>query len=185
MSNPYKKCPAYETSHFIIHLISENDAEGLFKCYSDVNSRPLFNSDMCMGDFNFNTIDEMKGAIIGWLGCYEREEFIRYSIVNKESNLAVGTIEMFGDDKVKTGILRLDILSEYEKETYLTEILSLCSENLLDEFSVEKIVTKAIPIAKERINSLVALGFEKYEFPDRENYYALSKYTRHLNHPLI
>ncbi|MHA7848637.1 GNAT family N-acetyltransferase [Serratia sp. D1N4] len=175
MSNPYKECPTYETSHFIIRLISENDAEGLLKCYSDVNSRPLFNSDMCMGDFNFNTIDEMKSAIIGWLGCYAREEFIRYSIVNKETSLAVGTLEMFGDDKVNTGVLRLDILSEYEREKYLTEILSLCSENFFDDFSVEKIVTKAIPIAKERINYLVALGFEKYKLPDRENYYALSK----------
>ncbi|WP_337262666.1 MULTISPECIES: GNAT family N-acetyltransferase [unclassified Serratia (in: enterobacteria)] len=178
MSNPYKECPTYETSNFIIRLISENDAEGLLKCYSDVNSRSLFNSDRCMGGFNFNTIEEMKDAIIGWLDCYEREEFIRYSIVNRDTGLAVGTIEMFAtvnDYKVSSGILRLDISSEYETEMYLTEVFAVCSKHFFDTFSVEEIVTKAIPVAEVRINSLLELGFTKYESPDREHYYVLSK----------
>ncbi|MBL5860617.1 hypothetical protein JBO49_08295 [Serratia fonticola] len=184
MSNPYKECKTYETSNFIIRLITIDDAEGLLKCYSDVNSRPYFNSDMCTGNFNFNTIEEMKNSIIGWLGCYEREEFVRFSIVSKEENLAVGTIEMFGAIgvyKVNTGILRLDILSRYENEMYLSEIFSLCLEGFFEDFEVERVITKAIPLAKERIGSLVGLGFEKYESPDREDYYALSKKTTVLN----
>ncbi len=184
MNNPYKECKTYETSNFIIRLISIDDAESLLKCYWDVNSRPHFNSDMCAGNFNFNTIEEMKNSIIGWLGCYDREEFVRFSIVNKEKNLAVGTIEMFGTVgayKVNTGVLRLDILSCYENEEYLNEIFLLCTENFFEEFGVERVITKAIPLAKGRIDSLVGLGFEKYEFPDRENYYALSKKTTILN----
>lgn len=178
MSNPYKECKTYETSNFIIRLISIDDAESLLKCYSDVKSRPHFNSDMCAGNFNFNTIEEMKNSIIGWLGCYEREEFVRFSIVNKEKNLAVGTMEMFGAVgayKVNTGVLRLDILSCYENEMYLSELFSLCSEDFFEEFDVEKIITKAVPLAKERIGALVGLGFEKYDYPEREFYYALSK----------
>ncbi len=58
----------YETSDFITRLISMDDAESLLNCYSDVNFIPHFNSDMCTGNFNFNTIEEMKNSIIGWLG---------------------------------------------------------------------------------------------------------------------
>ncbi|MFC0226304.1 GNAT family N-acetyltransferase [Serratia aquatilis] len=180
MSNIYEELKIYATANFIIRLISEDDAKSLLKCYSDINSRPLFNSDMCIGNFNFNTAEEIKSAIIAWLGCYEREEFIRFSIVDKKTNLAVGTIEMFAmvdADKVSTGVLRLDISSEYENEISLTEIITLCTEEFFDAFSVEKMVTKAIPLAKKRIASLSALGFKACNFRGNESYYSLAKKT--------
>jgi hypothetical protein len=71
MSNPYLRCPKYETTHFIIRLIAENDAEGLLRCYSDVNARPIFNSDTCTGDFFFNTLEDLQNCIRAWIGCYE------------------------------------------------------------------------------------------------------------------
>lgn len=179
MVNPYKTCHAYETQDFIIRLISENDAEDLLQCYKDVKSRIFFNSDRCISDFSFNTPDEMLNAIKGWILCYEREEFIRYSIVCKKNDIAIGTIEMFktvGSDNISTGILRLDIVSRYEKENYLYEIINLCSKCFFNNFDVSIIITKAIPEAKERVRSLTALGFEKYHHPERDNYYTLSNY---------
>ncbi|WP_174509204.1 GNAT family N-acetyltransferase [Klebsiella oxytoca] len=176
MANPYKTCHPYETRGFIIRLISEDDAEGLLKCYSDVKARPLFNSDMCVGDFYFNSPDEMKDTIRGWLRCYECEEFIRYSIICKETQTPIGTIEMFktmGAYKVRTGVLRLDILSLYERGDNLKELFTLCTENFFSEFDVEQIVTKAIPEAKERTNSLIAIGFDKYNHTEMSNYYLL------------
>ncbi|MFV8960385.1 hypothetical protein ABQ336_23480, partial [Serratia fonticola] len=62
------ECKTYETSNFIIRLISIDDAESLLKCCSDVNYRSHFNSDMCAGNLNFNAIEEIKNSIIGWLG---------------------------------------------------------------------------------------------------------------------
>jgi hypothetical protein len=90
----------------------------------------------------------------------------------------VGTIEMFGMVgvyKVNRGILRVDIISEYEKEKYLSEIFGVCIDEFFDEFAVELIATKAIPMAECRINSLLGLGFEPYDFPERQNYYIYSK----------
>lgn len=178
MNNPYLKCPEYETTHFVIRLISEDDAEGLLKCYSDENARLIFNSDNCTGDFHINTPHEMLDTVMAWLGCYERQEFIRFTIVDKKNKFAVGTVEMFGmvgEYKVDMGILRVDISSEYEEEEYLSEIFGLCIGEFFDVFGVKKIVTKAIPIAESRIGALMGLGFTPYDFPDRKHYFGIDK----------
>ena len=168
----------YESDNFIIRLVNEDDASGLLKCYSDINARPFFNSDKCTSDFYFNTLDEINNCIKMWIGCYKRQEFIRFAIVAKLTMTAVGTIEMFGNIgayKVKRGILRVDICSEYENEAYLSEIVGLCVENFYDAFDVDFILIKAISQAINRISSLKSFGFIEYEFPDRENYFILSK----------
>lgn len=178
MNNPYQQCPKYDRTHFIVRLVEENDAVGLLECYSDVKAQPIFNSDACTGDFCINRLEDMRNCINAWIGCYERQEFIRFSIIDKNTNVAVGTIEMFGmvgAYKVNRGILRVDILSKYENETYLSEIFGLCKTEFFDVFAVEQIVTKAIPMAECRIKSLLGLGFEPYDFPERENYYICTK----------
>lgn len=178
MKNIYEQCPIYETETFIIRLIEERDAENLLKCYSDLNARPFFNSDACWGDFFMKTIEEMRGTIKAWIGCFERQEFIRFSIIDKKTEVAVGTIEMFGKVgvyEVNRGILRVDLLSEYETEPYLSEIFSLSIAKFFDDFGVDMVATKAISMATTRIMALEKCGFSPYEFPEREHYYSCSK----------
>jgi RimJ/RimL family protein N-acetyltransferase len=176
--NPYVECPVYDTEHFILRLVTEDDATDLLTCYADTNARPIFNSDTCTSNFFYETFDEICDCVKIWLNSYARKEFVRFSIIDKYSNHAVGTIEMFGMvGKYKTtrGILRLDIASEYEEDGYLNELFSLCLNEFFDLFVVDQIVTKAIPEAVNRVNTLKRLGFVAYDFPEREHYWMSSR----------
>jgi len=171
LENPYKKCPVYETEHFFIRLVQLEDAENLVECYSDSKSQEIFNADNCTGDFHIHTTENMKLCLSAWLDAYEQEAFIRFAIIDKAIDKAVGTIEMFGGD---TGILRLDIASPYEEKPYLKEIIDVCITNFYNVFSVKSIATKAIPKAQNRIEALCGAGFCLGDFDEREHYYLRS-----------
>ena len=178
MKNPYEICPTFETDSFILSLVSEEDAEGLLKCYSDPKAQKIFNSDKCSGDFCMYKIEDMSACIRAWLFAYAQQEFIRFAIIDKSLSKAIGTVEMFGyvgKYKVKTAILRVDVCSEYENADSLFEIFSVCSENFFDLFEVDVIATKAIPQAVERINSLQRIGFCEGQVYEGEHYYLRSK----------
>ena len=56
-------------------------------------------------------------------------------------------------------MLRLDLRSDYENATDIQNILSLILEPSFELFDCDKIATKAIPEAKERIKALSNMGF--------------------------
>lgn len=167
----FDNCPVYESDHFLLRLVEEKDAEDLLACYSEPSAVRLMNSDNCTCDFYFTTIDEMVDMIRGWQGSYETRwgayeggALLRFSIIDKQNNKAVGTIEMF--DKTKdVGILRLDLCSKYEKQDSLTEIIRLATEKFFDAFGVKRIFTKAIMEAAERIAALNACGYKSTIMP--------------------
>ena len=174
-TDPYAQCPVLETESFVLRLVSNEDAVDLLACYADERARPIFNSDTCTSFF-FHTVCEMADCIQLWLDSYAREEFVRFSIIDRRSGHAVGTIEIFGmvgAYKTERGILRLDIASKYEVSPYLDELFSICTKNFFDLFSVRLIVTKAKP-ETERAVVLKQLGFAVYDFPGREHYWVHS-----------
>ena len=177
MDNPYEKCPVFETQNFTLRLVLENDAEELLTCYSDPKAQEFFNIDNLPHDCNFNTIEEVQECIEYWLMEYSQEAYIRFCIVDKSTNKAIGTIEMFGKvGKYKTdpGILRIDIASDYEKTAYLKELLLICVENFYSLFGVNAIVTKAIPKAVNRLEALQEAGFHAGDFHGRNDYHKRS-----------
>ncbi|MNO96687.1 hypothetical protein D3C76_883660 [compost metagenome] len=166
--SPYQVCPVFESERLVYRLVQEVDAADLLECYSDAASIPLFNSDNCNNDFNFQTIEEMSGCIRFWLDEYEGHGYVRFSIVEKNSDKAVGTIEFFaGKERVEglgvVGVLRLDLISRMENEEVLIEILSLVEKEFYDCFGVDAIITKAIPRAEQRINALLHSGYSTME----------------------
>jgi len=174
MNDPYKKCPALETEHFILRLVQIEDAEDLLACYSDPKAQAFFNIDNFPVDCRLHTVDEMKKYIEFWLMEYAQEAYIRFAIVDKSINKAVGTIEMFGmTGKYKTdpGVLRIDIAPDYESTSCLKEILNVCVENFYDLFDVGTMATKAIPQAVNRVEVLHEAGFHAGDFHGREHYY--------------
>lgn len=178
MKDIYKICPTFETESFILRLVSEEDSEGLLRCYSDSNAQKIFNSDRCTGDFYIYTIEDMLQCIKAWTYAYSQQEFIRFAIIDKSLSKAIGTVEMFGyvgKYKIKTGILRVDVSSEYENVDYLKEIFSICNENFFDLFEVDMIATKAIPQAVERRNVLLKIDFCEGKVYEGEHYYLRSK----------
>ncbi len=170
MKNIYEECPTFETTHFLFRKVQIEDAEDLLSCYSDVKAAELFNSDNCTSDFVYTTLEKMKNCISFWLEEYINKQYIRFAIVDKVIRKTVGTIEIFNkgnfDYLKNVGILRLDLCSEYEKDSYLSEILQMISKHFYLALGLENIMTKAIPKATTRIAALT-----------NEQYYPVHRHT--------
>lgn len=175
-NNPYIECPVFETEHFMIRLVSEADAEDLLVCYGDTKARLLFNNDGCwQGEYDYE--NRMHELIHAWLNHdYAGGYFIRFAIIDKLMQKAVGTIEIYDRKYQKseraTGILRIDIAHSYEKDAFLTELFAISRLIFFDVFHVETIIHKAIPEATERISALSNIGFRPVDIKGREHYWA-------------
>ncbi|GHU83212.1 hypothetical protein AGMMS50284_6370 [Clostridia bacterium] len=170
MNDVYKICPSYNKRLISLHQTIKNDAADLLKCYSDKKSVLLFNSDNCHGDdFYYATPERMEQAIDFWNFSYKEKYFVRWSIVVNETDEVVGTVEMFhrtADDEFNhTGILRIDLRSDFEKEEIINEILEIANENFYELFDVEVIFSKAISVAEEKIKAFHTNDYLIFEKP--------------------
>lgn len=164
MIDVYMNCPTFENEFYMLRKVEKEDAKDLLKVYSDSKAVPFFNSDNCGGDdFHYTTEDRMKEAIEYWLWEYNRQGFVRWAIISKKTKEAIGTIEFFHRDAndffTNCGLLRMDIRSDYEIASEIIKILALIIEPAYTLFHCDKIATKAIAPAKERIEALKSLGF--------------------------
>lgn len=105
----------------------------------------------------------MQQAVDFWIFSYNEKYFVRWTIIDKETKEAVGTIELFHRDAdehfYECGLLRLDLRSDYEMEDYIKNIISLIKESTFDLFYCKIIATKAVPQATHRLQALQELGF--------------------------
>ncbi len=166
MIDIYEKCPTLENDNFLLRLIDEKDAKDLLEVYGNKETLPYFNSDNCNGDnFYYPTEARMLKAIKFWLWEYENKVYIRFSIINKEDNKAIGTIELFNRRSKyyynDCGILRLDVRSDYENLPLLYEIMTIILEPAYTLFGCSMIATKAAIYAMERVRVLEKMGFQK------------------------
>lgn len=165
---PYENRLTYETDNFYVRVVEESDAEDLLNCYSDPKSAPLFNSDNCTCDFVYNDVEELRELIKFWLKEYSSGYYVRFSIIDKNISSSIGTFEMFAKDVIfqgigRVGVLRLDLMSDYEITHHLEEILSVAQDNFYIDFGVDRIITKVISLAEERITVLKSYGYVEVE----------------------
>jgi hypothetical protein len=142
-----------------------NDANDLLDCYSDDQAALFFNNDNCTSDFRYESLDEMKKCIQFWLEEYDREFYIRFAIVDKNDQKAVGTLEYFDKDQPHEHygnlvVLRIDLYSTYEREYYIDELIKLVDHQIAEDFATDTILTKAIPEAIERVKTLKINNYE-------------------------
>ena len=164
----YEQIPVMESGRFLLREIREDtDAEDLLKVYSDKAAVPLFNSDNCVNDFYYVSVEEMKETIAFWKTEYQKRYYVRWAVIDKKSDRAIGTIELFNrkanDYFNNCGLLRLDLRSDYEIQDDIEDILAIIIPKTKELFACEKIATKAIPIAEERIKALKRIGFRLSE----------------------
>lgn len=194
MADVYQECPQFENQQYKLRFVSLDDSSDLLKVYSDKKSLQLFNSDNCGGDdFYYSTEERMKEAIEYWQFEYGRKGFVRWSILDKYENEVIGTIELFhrvaNDYFTECALLRLDIRSDYEKTQEIEAILSLILTPAFELFHCNKVATKAIPEAVERIHALRNRGFlpveEKlvgHDGTEYGSYFMLVRQTRYFAH---
>ncbi len=162
--NPYEKCPIFENENYFMRLVEAGDALDLFLVYSDEKAVPFFNSDNCNGDtFHYTAMEHMQGAIQAWQNEYAHKGFVRWAILDKNVQQAIGTIELFNrqseDYFNDCGILRLDLRSDYERTECILEILSLIVPSSCALFGCQMIATKVPPFAIKRRAAVEQLGF--------------------------
>ena len=66
-----------------------------------------------------------------------------------------------GDDFNHYGVLRIDLKSKYENQKVIDAILEITNQKFYDLFDVKSILTKAVPLAEERVISLKKKGYIK------------------------
>lgn len=161
MKDIYQECPVVESERYLLRLIHSDDVDDLFKVYSDKNAVPFFNSDNCDGDlFYYETKERTKKAVEFWIWSYEKRYFVRFTIVDKQTNQAVGTIETFPRDE--KGFLRLDLRSDYETEKQIAAIVAMIDPVIYEAWQCNSILTKAASYAIERVRALKAAEFVPY-----------------------
>ena len=159
----YEQIPVMVSEKFLLREIEDADAKDLLRVYSDVNSVPIFNSDNCVGDFYITTMQDINRMIDFWRLEYQNKYYVRWAIIDKNADCAIGTIELFNrkakDYFNNCGLLRLDLRSDYEKQDMIEDILGIIIPKTKDMFVCEMIATKAVSIAQERIQVLEHMGF--------------------------
>lgn len=159
-------CPEVQNAKSQLRLVTQADCTELPKEYSGVKSVPLFNSDNCNGnDFHYTTLERMQQAISFWIQSYDNGWFVRLNIVDLSSNCVVCTIKLCYRDSEDTGVLRLDLRSDHENMENIIEILSLIVKPAYEWIGCSRLITKAKPVAVERIPALAAFGFLPAEAP--------------------
>lgn len=153
--NIYEKCPVYETASFMLRLVRLEDAQSLLARYSDEKAVSKINDDSCTSDFYYTTIEEMEDSIKFWLKEYNEHRYVRFAIIPKTFNYAVGTVEIFGGE---FGVLRIDIAVRYDKEEYIEEFIRLAVLQWIRDFQIGSLKIK-VSNAPERIPLLKKYGF--------------------------
>ena len=166
MIDVYEKCPIFENEKYILRFSSMDDAKDLVRVYGDKNALPFFNSDNCHGE-NFYYPDEqsMQKGIEFWLNSYKDRWFVRWTIIDKTADKAIGSIELFHrvaeDDFNHVGVLRLDLGSSYEQANIIFDVLNIIITPAYELFDCKEIITKVPIYAIERIDAVSRIGFEK------------------------
>lgn len=187
IENPFISCPEYETENFLMRKISMEHAEDLFEVYSDLITRKHMNNDNCGGEWPCHTLEIVKEGIRSWEKEFDDKYYIRWSILRKSDMKSIGTIELapapgvlrFFDGICCTGILRVDLKSELEKEEIFSEIYKMTRSEMIEQFGIEKIITKGNPDELDRIKGLENSRYFKlpdYEIISYPNYYISYKW---------
>ena len=164
MTDIYATCPTLENARFQLRQLRAEDAGDLLAVYSDKAALPYFNSDNCHGDiFYYPTPERMAQAVQFWLDSYANRWFVRWAIIDRAADRAIGTIEgfrrgadgHFGD----VGVLRVDVGSAYENTDDLAGVLALIVPPSFDGFDCDEIITKSPAYAVDRVAALQRLGF--------------------------
>ena len=85
-------------------------------------------------------------------------------IVDQKQKEIAGMVEIcpsykYSADGSKIGILRIDLLPEYENEKMIKELLTVILEHIYEDFEVQAVLMKAQEYATERRNILKQFHF--------------------------
>lgn len=159
-----QKSSASENTRFRLRSLHKDDAEDLLQVYSDLYALPFFNSDNCDGDiFYYPELQKMKEAVHFWLQAYANGWFYRYTVEDKYSGKAIGTVEICrrvsNDAFNGMCILRIDLGSRNEKADTIGSILELAKPLIREKTGTDRVLIKGPVYAIERLKALEQAGY--------------------------
>jgi len=182
--DPYEKCPVYKTEHFLLRQVKLKDATDLLECYRNPTAAVRACWSNCSYDHWPQTKREMQAILRMWRREYRQRVYVRWSVIDKRSKAAVGTIEMCGGfgffPDATGGELRADLAEPYETQLYLSELLQLATERFYSLFGANFIAINGGPEEGPRLRAIAAAGFAPYDWslavnhwpaPDAKDYY--------------
>ena len=164
--NIYEACPVLQNEKYIIRPVRSEDLNALLKVYGDVKAVPFFNSDNCHGDnFYYPSRERMEQAVDFWCEAYQKGWFVRWTVIDRQEDKAVGSVEMFhrtAEDAFDgVGVLRLDVGSSYEKKEVLGELFGIIIPPAYELFGCDEIITKIPVYAVERAAAAAEFGWKE------------------------
>lgn len=159
--NVYETCPVLRSQHFTLRLVEMADAPDLLAVYSNEETIRLCNSDSCTYGFRLENMQQAEACIAAWLREYAKGYFVRWAIVAE--GRAIGTVELFHRESADAfnhhGLLRLDVLPEWENPSALKEMLTLLHQHAYALFHCSILATKAPSFAHVRQEALRQCGY--------------------------
>ena len=179
-NDPYAKCPEFITEHFYLRQVRTEDAEELLCFYGDLSEWMFFGNAMSNKIFasRHATLEEMQKCIAIWLDEYRNKFYIRFSVIDKVTKKAIGTIEVFDNAGKNDSYLHIDLSAPYENQSYVSELLALADKELVKIFNIRNLLIQAVPSAKERIAALLAHGYQPYECKAGGKHYYMKESAR-------
>lgn len=163
-NDPYANCPEFDTEHFHLRQVCMEDAEELLCFYGDLREWMFFGNTWSNGIFTSShpTQDEMQKCIASWLEEYKNKYYIRFSVIDKAADKAIGTIEVFDNAGKDDSYLHIDFSAAYEAQSYISELLTLADKEFFKIFNIKNLLIQAVPSAKERIAALQVFGYQPF-----------------------
>ncbi|MCL2494272.1 MAG: hypothetical protein FWE98_01275 [Oscillospiraceae bacterium] len=168
--NPFEKCPTYESERYQLRLVAEEDGPALLPCYANESASVRASSEHCTYGYGARTLEEIQGFISSWLQAYRNREFVRFSILERASIRAIGTIEMFSMTK-KLGVLRIDLPASHETGDTVSELLHI-ADSFFEDFACGMIITKFFPAAEEALRACGYTPYPRRRGFQRDGYWA-------------
>ena len=180
-NDPYANCPQFDTEHFHLRQVRVEDAAELLCFYGNLSEWMFFGNAMSNSIFasRHATIDEMRKCIEVWLDEYRNKYYIRFSVIDKATKKAIGTIEVFDNAGKDDSYLHIDLSAPYENQSYIAELLTLADKELFKIFNINNLLIQAIPAAKERIAALQAYGYQPFECKAGGEHYYMKRSPRY------
>ncbi len=163
-TNVFEQCPVYQSEHFLLRKMDMQDAEGLFQCYSNPEAAKYFNGDCCGDDFYYTDFIQFVKCMEFWESRYREKDFVRFTAMDTGLEKIIGMAEIcpsykYSADGHCMGILRLDLLPEYETEKEIQGLMEMILGHVYEDFQVRCVPMKAQEDALTRRKVLKNLHF--------------------------